>query len=224
MRSEVYIHDQIQKVYELHQNVIEKTDEKTTLIEQLTGFSNTLYAAWKARNPVCKPQINNWHPDYLGKDLDIIFRSSFKLEDARLSIAKDCGFLDWKEVEEKGKIPFDLAFEKAVDTLLVGDIGRLKTQIAANPSLLHTRSRYGHGATLLHYAGSNGVEMWRQKTPYNLPEIVQFLLDAGADKKATMRVYGGHFTTWEMVATSAHPHAAGVVGALKKIFCKQGFE
>lgn len=210
MNARVYIHPNAQAIYDLHQTAIEYITKSSTVKAQLSTFADTLFAAWKARNPVCKSQINNWHPDYISKSLDVIFQASFTLKDARLSIAKDCGFLNWEEVEELGNIPFNLAFEKAVDTLLAGDLVNLKKQIEQCPTLLHTRSTYGHKATLLHYVGSNGVEMWRQKTPYNLLAIVQFLIKAGADKNATMRVYGGQYTTLQMVETSAHPHKAGV--------------
>ena len=217
MKAEIYIHERVKKLYELHRQAIENINEDTKVIDQLAAFADTIFTAWKMRDPICKGQINNWHPTFIGKSLDVIFASPFTLEDARLSIAKDCGFKDWADAKHRGDVPFNLAFEKAVDSLLNGDLATLKAQIKENPTLLHERSKYGHQATLLHYAGSNGVEMWRQQTPYNLPEIVQFLLDAGADKNATMAVYGGHFTTWEMVATSAYPHAAGVVAELREI-------
>ena len=217
MTSKIYIHQNTQKVYNLHKTAIEQINENTTVLTQLTDFADNLFTAWQARNPVCKGQINNWHPDYIGKKLDVIFKAKFTLADARLSIAKDCGFDDWGVVKKLGNVHFNLDFEKAVATLLAGNLIALQKQLTQYPSLVHLRSTYGHQATLLHYAGSNGVEMWRQQTPYNLPEIVQFLVDAGADKNAKMKVYGGHFTTWDMVATSAHPHEAGVVEALKKI-------
>lgn len=217
MSTKIYIHEQVKKVYQLHQQAIESSSEDVTILDQILSFGDNLYHAWLDKNPVCIPQINNWHPKYVGKDADYIFNADFDLSDARLSIAKDCGFQSMEEVDKLFDTTFNLVFENAVDSLLNGDLATLKEQIAAQPSLLKERSQYGHQATLLHYAGSNGVEMWRQKTPYNLPEIVQFLLDAGADKNATMAVYGGHFTTWEMVATSAHPHAAGVVDDLKKL-------
>jgi len=190
MNPKIYIHENTHKVYNLHKKAIEQVKPTTTILEQLTAFSNTLLEAWKNRNPVCKGQINNWHPDFIGQSLDLIFKAEFTLVDARLSIAKDCGFANWEAVEKQGNIPFNLVFEKAVDTLLAGDLASLKTQIKEQSNLLNLRSFYGHQATLLHYAGSNGVEMWRQQTPYNLPEIVQFLLDAGADKNAKMKVYG----------------------------------
>lgn len=217
MSTKVYIHENTQKVYDLHRNAIEGITETTTVKEQLSNFSDTLFAAWKARNRVCKAQINNWHPDYISQPLEVIFQAYFTLVDARLSIAKDCGFLDWEEVEKIGKVPFNLSFEKAIDTLLAGNLSSLQKQIEQQPTLLHMRSTYGHRATLLHYAGSNGVEMWRQKAPYNLPEIVAFLVAAGADKDATMRVYGGEHTTLELAVSSAHPHAAGIIDRLKEV-------
>lgn len=217
MKSKVYTHENTNRVYNLHRVAIEGVTKTTTIKEQLISFADTLFAAWQARNPVCKAQINNWHPDYISKSLDVIFQAPFTVADARLSIAKDCGFLDWEEVEKIGNVPFNLSFEKVIDTLLAGDLSNLKKQIEQQPTLLHTRSQYGHRATLLHYAGSNGLEMWRQKAPYNLPEIVEFLLAAGADKNATMRVYGGEHTTLEMAETSAHPRAAGILEELVEI-------
>ncbi len=217
MKPKIYIHENTEKVYNLHKKAIEEIDKNTTILTQLTAFADNLFAAWIAKNPVCKGQINNWHPDFIGKDVDFIFKANFTLADARLSIAKDCGYANWEAVARQGETTFNIAFEQAVDTLLAGDLPHLKQQITQQPELLTLRSPYGHQATLLHYAGSNGVEMWRQQTPYNLPKIVQFLLEAGADKNAKMNVYGGEFTTWEMVATSAHPHEAGIVEELKKL-------
>lgn len=217
MKGKVYTHKNTQQVYNLHRVAIEGVTKTTTVKEQLISFADNLFAAWQARNPVCKAPINNWHPDYIGKSLDVIFQAPFKLADARLSIAKDCGFLDWEEVEKLGNVRFNLSFEKAIDTLLAGDLVNLKKQIEQQSILLQTRSTYGHRATLLHYAGSNGLEMWRQKAPYNLPAIVKFLIEAGADKKATMRVYGGAHTTLEMAASSAHPRKAGILEELIEV-------
>jgi len=59
--------------------------------------------------------------------------------------------------------------------------------------------------------------MWRQKVPMNLTTLIEILLEAGADKNATMNVYGGHFTTLELLITSAHPYAAGIVDDLKRV-------
>lgn len=217
IKPKVYQHENSRKVYQLHQKAIEQTNENTTVLTQLSAFADNLFTAWQAKDPVCKSQINNWHPDFIGLPLADILKAHFTIEDAQLSIAKDCGFDNWDIVKSQAATTFNLTFEKAVNTLLAGDLEGLQSMIRQSPELLHLRSTYGHNATLLHYAGSNGVEMWRQQTPYNLPTIVQFLLEAGADKNATMNVYGGQFTTLEMVVTSAHPHAAGVVEELKEL-------
>ena len=79
------------------------------------------------------------------------------------------------------------------------------------------RSQYGHRASLLNYAGSNGVEFWRQQVPLNLAEIVIYLLEAGADKNATMKVYGGEFNTFELLTTSIHPLRARIMEEMKLI-------
>ncbi len=68
-------------------------------------------------------------------------------------------------------------FEETVDALLSGDFKKFQEHIARQPSLARQHSRYGHGATLLHYAVSNGVELWRQQVPLNLPEMVRYLLE-----------------------------------------------
>lgn len=74
------------------------------------------------RNFACINQINNWHPNYIGKDSTFIFNAYFELSDARLSIARDCGFVNWAAVEKLGNQCFNIPFEKAVDTLLAGDL------------------------------------------------------------------------------------------------------
>jgi hypothetical protein len=50
------------------------------------------------------------------------------------------------------------------------------------------------------YVGVNGVEDERQRTPANAGEIVQVLLDAGAEADQ----YGGGVTTLGLAATSVH--------------------
>ena len=71
-----------------------------------------------------------------------------------------------------------------------------------------------HRATLLHYVGSNGVEIRRQKVPANLVAITELLLETGSDVNATARVYGGEMTTYSLVATSGHPVRAGLAEEL----------
>ena len=64
------------------------------------------------------------------------------------------------------------------------------------------------------YCGNNGVEFWRQQVPLNLKTIILFLLENGANKNATMSVYGGEFDTLSLLTTSAHPINAGILDEL----------
>ena len=88
--------------------------------------------------------------------------------------------------------------------MLSGDLDSLRRLISEDASLITQRSCYGHRATLLHYCGNNGVEFWRQQVPLNLKDIIHFLIENGADKNATMSVYGGEFDTLSLLTTSAH--------------------
>jgi hypothetical protein len=125
---------------------------------------------------------------------------------ARLIVARDHGFTTWSSVEGE----CDPTFELAVEAVVHGRINDLRALLAEHPDLSVRRSAYGHRATLLHYTAANGVEIRRQVVPANAAEVVAALLDAGADRSATLHAYGGDFDVLEMLKTSAHPHDAGV--------------
>jgi hypothetical protein len=50
------------------------------------------------------------------------------------------------------------AFARAVNAIIAGDATGLRTELGAEPGLVHARSRSGHHATLLHYVSANGIE------------------------------------------------------------------
>ncbi len=83
---------------------------------------------------------------------------------------------------------------------------------------MYKTSPYGHRATLLLYTSNNGIELWRQQVPMNLPRIIQLLLSKGADRKALMNVYNDQFTTHNLLATSAHIQNLGLLDQLNRIF------
>ena len=147
--------------------------------------------------------------------------SSFSLNDARQTIAREYGFADWSDVEARGANSPDPAFELAVDTLLSGDVETLRGLLTGDPSLIHQRSSFGHHSTLLHNVGSNGVETYRQRVPMNLAEVTRLLVQAGADVNATANMYGGS-TTLGLLVTSDHPAKAGVTGDVHKVLVDAG--
>jgi hypothetical protein len=78
-----------------------------------------------------------------------------------------------------------------------------------------------HHATLLHYVGANGVELFRQRTPKNAVKVADVLLDAGANINAMADMYGSA-DTLGLVATSIHPITAGVQEELMECLLSRG--
>ena len=97
----------------------------------------------------------------------------------------------------------------------------MKAQIRETPDLLRARSKYGHSATLLHYAGTNGVESYRQVVPLNLAEIVAFLITSGADQNSKANIYGGS-TPRELFESSKHSYESKVYEYVVGVFSKHG--
>jgi ankyrin repeat protein len=149
------------------------------------------------------------------------------LAGAQLFIAHEHGFTNWpkfaRHVRELARNNSHVAaFERAADAIVMGDVPTLRQLLAAHPGLARERSTREHRSTLLHYVSANGVENFRQKTPKNIVEIVNLLLDAGADVDAESDAYGGGCTTLGLVATSVHPEKAGVQIALLQTLLDRG--
>jgi hypothetical protein len=183
---------------------------------RLPGRANT-----NDRNPITKKDIRE---------------AGLTVQDAQTVVARWHGFAGWAELVKhtsalKQKESGVLAFELAVEAVIVGDLQTLKALLREHPQLIKARSTREHHATLLHYVGANGVEGYRQKTPKNAVRVLDVLLSAGAEVDADLD-YGGSgrkiypertgSTTLGMVATSVHPAAAGVQLALLKKLCEAG--
>ena len=188
-------------------------DEYPGVKNHLNALANKMLEGVREKNEAVLTEINNYHPDHLGRSIAELATLSFGLEDCRHTIANEYGFPGWPHIPDD--MVYDQRFEASVDHLLSGNLAQLRELLERDPGLIGRTSSYGHQATLLHYAGSNGVELWRQRVPYNLPEIVSYLLEQGAEKKALMNVYGGGFTALQLMQTSAHPNEAGLAPALE---------
>ncbi len=134
---------------------------------------------------------------------------------AQFVIARSHGFESWpkfaRHLEALARKTSPVSrFEASADAIVNGDIAALKRLLHEDPSLIHASSTREHEATLLHYVSANGVEGYRQKTPKNIVEIAEILLNAGAAIDAIADVYGGGCTTLGLAATSVHPERAGV--------------
>lgn len=149
------------------------------------------------------------------------------LAGAQLFIAREHGFTNWpkfaRHVRELESVNSTVsAFEAAVDATVNGDTEKLKRLLAEHPGLARERSTREHHSTLLHYVSANGVEDFRQRTPNNIVEITNLLLDAGAEVDAESNAYGGGCTALGLVATSVHPERAGVQIALLETLLDRG--
>ena len=138
---------------------------------------------------------------------------------AQFVIARSHGFESWPKfaghLEALARKTSPVSrFEASADAIVDGDIATLKRLLHEDPALIHATSTREHGATLLHYVSANGVEGYRQKTPKNIVEITEILLNAGAEIDAIADVYGGGCTALGLAATSVHPERAGVQEAL----------
>jgi ankyrin repeat protein len=152
-----------------------------------------------------------------------------RLADAHFIIARSHGFDSWPKFSKHlngltQKSSAIARFETAADAIIKGDLKTLQRLVRDDPKLVQARSTREHGATLLHYVSANGVEGYRQKTPANIVEITELLLNAGADVDAEADVYGGGATTLGLVATSVHPFRAGVQNPLMQILLDHGAE
>lgn len=115
-------------------------------------------------------------------------------------------------------------FANAVQFIINGNTAQLRKLLAENPTLIHQRAASNHKATLLHYVAANGVEDELQKTPPNIIEITQILLEAGSDVDAVCESYGGgvYQTTLNLLISSGHPAEAGVQVDLVKVLADAG--
>src|SRR5208337_606032 len=152
--------------------------------------------------------------------------TNLKLADAQLQIARGHGFQSWpkfaKHIEGLSSANSPVSkFEQAADAIVSGDRATLESLLKENPELTRQRSTRVHRATLLHYISANGFENYRQKTPANAVEIATLLLNAGAEVDAIADSYGKD-ATLGLVATSVHPHRAGVQITLLELLLQHG--
>ena len=207
--SAVYISEEVASVIDLYQEI----NSSLNVLHFLTDKAEVLHHGHQSKHPGAAIGVTCWHPDLIGKEAGQIFDTPFSEDDAKLTISRIHGFLNWEEVIYSN-IYLNNRFELAIDNLLCGDIDTLEHVITESPELVNLNSNYPHHATLLHYCASNGLETERQVVPDNLLEIVELLIAKGADKKAKMKVYNGEHTASELAATSVHPLKAGIAAQL----------
>ena len=213
----IYKHKTVEELENFYGDLLTQIKHYNGVRDHLRELASKMYEGVVARNEAVLNEISNYHWKHLGKSPTVLIRAKLSEDDCRQAIANEYGFRRWTEVEHL-RSPYNVPFEIAINTMLDGDLPELKKQLSKNPELLNYKSPYGHKATLWHYAASNGVELWRQKVPLNLPAIVSYLKETGVNTNAKMKVYGGEYTAAELLPSSAHPREAGIINELRMQF------
>jgi hypothetical protein len=144
---------------------------------------------------------------------------------ARLTVARDHWYADWAEAIAHGADRVDTRFETAADAIHAGDLDTLHRSLDAAPAVVRMHSPFPHHQTLLHHVAANGIEAERQlQSPPNAVEILQVLLDRGAEVDALCASYGGGpgATTLCLLVSSCVPAAAGTQVPLVEELCRAG--
>lgn len=217
MSKEIYISGHVQQIQTLYKPIIENLSSYPTLKKQLKAFLSIAFDSYKAGELTYAIEFSNHHPNWLGKYEEIIAHKNHSWEDFELVIARGYGFKNWDEVTSNGNQSFDIDFENAITFLIHGDINELQSLIDNQPTVLQTKSIYGHRASLIHYIGSNGLEIWRQQVPMNLPSILRMLLNAGSHSDPKNKIYGNGSHLIDLIESSDHPNKTGFTKELVDI-------
>lgn len=200
-------------------------------LDQYARQADDLLAGWKAGDADAIQGFRQKHPKFLDTKIPWLQRdmtpeevraTPIDRDDALLAVARAYDFADWQRLSEYVEAVMQpesavQRFERAVEAVIDGDIATLKRLLAEDPDLVRARSTRVthfdppvHGAMLLHYVASNGVEGYRQRSPANAADVARTLLEAGADPNALCNLYGGECTTMALLVSSTPPERAGV--------------
>lgn len=214
MRPALFVAAEVAGIRDLIADLVDApTWRDRSIADQVEALATRYDTAHGVGDERVVPVAACWHPDLICASRAAILDARLGVEGWALAVARELGFADAAAARAAGA--HDPRFEAAVDAVVEGDLAGLRALLDTDPGLALARSRYGHGATLLHYVGANGVETWRQVVPGNAVRMVDLLLERGAEVDAVARMYGGS-TTLALVSTSAHPRAAGLRGALER--------
>jgi hypothetical protein len=101
----VYVSDQVREVERLHRDLLTDRFRQLPIRDQLDGQAHRIIEGHKAGNRAVVMHITCWHPQLVCHTADDIMNSTFTLDDARQTIAREYGFADWSDVEARGANP-----------------------------------------------------------------------------------------------------------------------
>jgi ankyrin repeat protein len=207
-------------------------------VTQLKIQANELHQEHRDGVPSAAARIAAHHPRFKGQRLQAVLDAVIPLADAQLVIAREYGFDTWARLKHHVELGDAVAmfrphprFDEAVAAMDAGDLERLRSLLAAEPTLAHARTNldppyhYFTGATLLHHVAGNPdrgrLDGKLPRLPANSPDVARLLLDAGADVNA--RTLGPNpGDTMGLLVTSKQASDADVVGPLIDVLREYG--
>jgi hypothetical protein len=195
-------------------------------VERLVNLSGLIIT------PQLPVRISNWVDDveaFARRHLESTAagQRACALTAAQFVIARSHGFESWPKfcahLRSLARASSPVSrFEAAAEAVVNGELATLRRLLSDEQELIRAHSTREHAATLLHYVAANGVEGYRQRTPSNIVDIAEFLLQSGAEIDATANVYGAACTTLGLAATSIHPERSGLQDSLLGLLLDSG--
>ncbi|MFT7030798.1 MAG: hypothetical protein ACJA2C_002198 [Marinoscillum sp.] len=213
----VYISDEVKAVRSLYEDLIPKRYQFEYWHDFIEQVAERIYHGHRANLHGAYVEISNGCERFMGKSISDIFNSEFTMYDALMTASRLHGYPDWESISTNKQQANNKGFEEGLLYLLSGDEFNFKKLLSHESQLANQKSTLGHGATLLHYCASNGIETYHQVVPKNLPEMARLLIDHGADRHLKMHIYDGDFTAKQLAESSSHPKVAGIMDALLKV-------
>jgi hypothetical protein len=204
--AKVYIPGAVKKVRILYGDQLKKVTKKNKIHTWLSETVEILWDGYKTADPNVAVEISNFHPTLIGASNEAIFSENITYGDIESIILEEYGFLSWDEAKEAGN--FDPVFEHAVNTALSGDVASMQQLLNKHPTLINQSSDFGHGANLIQYLAANGIEIWRQYISIDVINMLELLIENGADPDFTNNIYGGS-NLRSLIETCDHTFQSG---------------
>ena len=201
-------------------------------LDHLRHQAKDLVKAHAARTMAAAQLIREFNPRFAGASDEAIFAAEFKLSAARLTIAREHGFLSWTRLKRRIEKPVpadrldlphhkrigDPVFRGAIDLIDAGDVAGLRAQLKQHPKLARQRvvfegMNYFHNPSLLEFIAENPIR--HNKMPENILAVAEVILESGVDQKALD-------VTLALVATGSVPQACSKQEPLIDLLCDWG--
>jgi hypothetical protein len=203
----VYAHSSIRDIRRLLKEVIEKLHKGIRISDLLKSHIEVLWTGYQVGDTAICLEVSNHHADLIGASNERIFAHKLVQEDFEDIVLSEYGYMSWVDVQQSGTL--NRAFELAVDLMLTGNLSGLEKILDKHPEVLSQSSNFGHKAGLIHYLSANGTELFRQIIPNNALDILDLLLELGADPNQPNNIYGGSDLI-SLIESSEHTFNAGL--------------